>query len=160
MPWNKYKENFAESRFWKFVLSKIRCWSHLIDIYAIDCIRLKSSNKMIGLWSPFKDKRILKEILEEKLDNYPSWSKYKNRPELREELKGEVRKKLSRLKKRYDFVISYTNVKIYYNCLEELSKEFDIIVLPQNVNWRRPRTILFQNINELVNKLQKIYPIH
>lgn len=65
----KYKENSMESKSWKYVLRRIKQWLHLIDVYAIDCIRLKSSGKMLGLWSPSRDGQILKEILAEKLDS-------------------------------------------------------------------------------------------
>jgi hypothetical protein len=160
MSWIKYGGNFHEGRFWKVVLDKTRRWSALIDIYAIDCIRLKSTGQMIGLWSPSKDKAVLQEILREELDSYPSWSKYKNRPQLRNELREAVKSKLKELRKRYAFIVSFVNVKAYYNCLQELSTEFDLITLPKKVNWNKARAVQYQNVNELLRKLQEIHPVN
>jgi len=159
MSWNKYEGNFLEGRFWKFVLDKTKQWSSLIDVYAIDCIRLRSSGKMIGLWSPSKNKAVLQEILRERLDSYPSWSKYKDSPQLRDELREAIKSKLQKLRKRYEFIISFLNVKAYYNCLQELSTEFDLIALPKSVCWKKARAVPYQNINELLRKLQEIHPI-
>jgi hypothetical protein len=155
MPWVKYNGNVWKSNSWKYVRNKIRKWLDFVDIYAIDCIRLKSSNKIIGLWSPFKHEYILEEILKEKLDSYPSWNKYKNHPELREELKEEVRKKLLSLKSQYARIISVVNVKVYYNCLKEISEEFNIIVLPRVIDWRKPYASFYQGVEELVSEIQK-----
>jgi hypothetical protein len=172
MSWIKYKGNAWKSKRWKYLKDKIEkelkfvriqdenqkqnpSTKIVVDIYAIDCIKLKSSKRMIGLWSPFKDKHILEEIIEEGLDNYPSWDKYKNHPELREELKEEVKKKLLQLKDQYHHIFSVMNVKVYYNCLEELSKEFNIILLPRHVDWKKTFSIFYQGVDEFANELRK-----
>ena len=176
MPWIKYEGNAWKSKRWKYLKCRIekelnfvyiqddsqkpnQSTKIIVDIYAIDCIRLKSSNRMIGLWSPFKDNHIMEEILKEKLDRYPSWRIFKNHPELVEELKEEVRKKLLQLKNQYHHIFSVVNVKAYYKCLEELSKEFNIVLLPRNVekiSWKKPLRIFNRGVDELANELQKL----
>ena len=154
MPWIKYGFNFREGKFWKKVIESIRDSKHQIDIYAIDCIRLKSTGSMIGLWSPETNKKIFHEVFSNKLDNYPAWHKYKNKPNLREELKQEVRRRLEEVCQKYDKIISFTNVKVYYYCMKELAEEFNIIALPRSVNWKAPRAVAYENIDQLVNELE------
>jgi len=157
MPWIKYGINFENGTFWKIILKNIKSYLEFIDIYAIDCIKLKSSGRMIGLWSPYKDKNILDEIMIEKLDRYPAWEKYKNNPKAREELKIQVKNKLTLIRDKYKSIIAYLNVRVYYECIKEIIPEFHIILLPKNVPWRTPRvTYSQQYINELKDVLSKI----
>ena len=153
MSWVANNGDYTKGKMWKKVLELVEASPTEVDIYAIDCIRLKSNGKMIGLWSPSKNKRIMKEILEKKLDNYPAWGKYKNRPDLRDELRREVENKLKLLCKRYDRIISFTNVKVYNFCLRELASKFDIITLPATVDWKAPRSVPYKNIDELAHEL-------
>ena len=157
MPWIKYGKNFENGTFWKIVRKHIKPYLKFIDIYAIDCIRLRSSRRMIGLWSPYKDKEILDEILHEKLDSYPAWEKYKNNPKAREELKQQVRNKLVRLREVYESKVAYLNVRVYYECIKDLAPEFRIILLPKAIPWRTPRvTYSTKYVNELVHVLSEL----
>lgn len=159
MPWLNYGSNFREGKFWKKVIDSIKDSDHQIDIYAIDCIRLKSTGNIIGLWSPEKNKEIFNEVMSDKLDNYPAWSKYKNKSHLREELKQEVRSKLKEVHQKYDKIISFTNVKVYYYCLRELAEEFGLVALPRRVNWKAPRAVPYENIDQLVNELENVQKV-
>jgi hypothetical protein len=156
MPWIKYGRDFENGTFWKIVRKHIEPYLESIDIYAIDCIRLRSSGKMIGLWSPYKDKEIYDEILLEKLDSYPAWGKYKNNPKAREELKLQVKNKITQLRKAYELIVAYLNVRVYYECIGSLAQEFGIILLPKTIPWRTPRVAYsFRYVNELVQVMNK-----
>jgi hypothetical protein len=157
MPWINYGRNFENGTFWKIVRKHIKPYLKSIDIYAIDCIRLRSSGKMIGLWSPYKDKEILDEILLEKLDSYPAWEKYKNNPRAREELTLQVTDRLIQLRKVYESIVAYLNVRVYYECIKDLAPEFRIILLPKIIPWRTPRvTYSSRYVNELVHVLSEL----
>ena len=157
MPWIKYGRGFENGTFWKIVRKHIKPYLKFIDIYAIDCIRLKSSGRMIGLWSPCKDKKILDEILCEELDNYPAWEKYKSNSRAREELKLQVRNRLIYLREVYESIVAYLNVRVYYECIKDLAPEFQIILLPRTIPWRTPRvTYSSRYVKELVDVLNKL----
>ena len=157
MPWIRYGSNFENGTFWKIVRKHVKSYLKSIDIYAIDCIKLRSSGKMIGLWSPYKDKEILHEILHEKLDSYPAWEKYKNNPKAREELKLQVRDKLIQLREVYQSIVAYLNVRVYYECIKDLAPEFRIILLPQTIPWRTPRvTYSPRYLDELAHVLSEL----
>jgi len=94
MPWLTYRSGFEKGSLWRSVLKRIDAWRAGTDVYAIDCISLKSTGKMIGLWSPYSDNEVFEEILENNLDSYPSWSKFKTHPERQEELREQVDQKL------------------------------------------------------------------
>jgi hypothetical protein len=160
MPWIKYGINFENGTFWRIVLKNIKPYLEFIDIYAIDCIKLKSSDRRIGLWSPYKDKNILDEIMLEKLDSYPAWEKYKNNPKAREELKIQVKNKLILLRDKYKSIIAYLNVRVYYECIKDLIPEFNIILLPRYIPWKTPRvTYSLKYLNELLDELNKLFPL-
>lgn len=156
MPWIKYGSNFENGAFWKIVRKHINPYLRFIDIYAIDCIKLRSSGRMIGLWSPYKDREILDEILRERLDSYPAWGKCKNNPKAREELELQVTDSLVRLKKEYESIVAYLNVRVYYECINDLAQEFRIILLPKTIPWRTPRvTYSSRYLNELAQVLSE-----
>ncbi len=125
--WVKYKGDVKSIRTWKFILKKLKETKLIkkVDIFAIDCIRLNSTGKVIGIWSPFFDKEIMKEILTYNLDSYPSWEKFKKKKELLNELRENVKIKLKQISKKYDKIVCYVNVKGYFKVLASLSKEFN-----------------------------------
>jgi len=159
MPWLKYRSGFEKGGLWRSVLKRIDAWRAGTDVYAIDCIRLKSTGKMIGLWSPYSDNEVFEEILENNLDSYPSWGKFKTHPERQEELREQVDQKLSQIASRYSHFIAFVNVRAYYACLESLSRKYQITVLPRDISWRTPRGITNSQFDQLRLELQRRLPI-
>jgi hypothetical protein len=140
MRWLSYGSRFEESNFWKPILTCLNPYLPFIDVYAIDCIRLPSTNKPIGIWSPYKDERIFQEVMSYGLDSYPAWAKFKGNPLLLDELQESVEVCLNPLASQYQTIIAYVNVRAYYECLTRVVKNgFRIIVLPTDISWRFPR---------------------
>jgi hypothetical protein len=159
MPWIKYRSGFEKGSLWRSVLKRIDAWRDYTDIYAIDCIRLKSTAKMIGIWSPYSDNEVFQEILENNLDSYPSWSKFKPHPERQEELREQVDRKLSQIAYRYRHVIAFVNVRAYYECLESLSRKYKITILPRDISWLTPRGITNSQFDQLRLELHRRLPL-
>ncbi len=157
MNWNKYKQEYTKSRFWAATLSAISRWNNQLDIVAIDCIVLRSTGKMLGLWSPFVEKQALEEIVELGLDSYPSWSKYSHKPSLMRELYNAVDSRLSELSGKYDRIVAFINVKAYYQTLRELSSKYSIRLLPNRVAWKAARAVPYRNIAELRDYFRTIF---
>jgi len=65
------------------------------------------------------------------IDSYPSWSKFKTHPERQKELREQVDQRLTQIASRYHDVIAFVNVRAYYECLESLSRKYEITVLPR-----------------------------
>lgn len=154
MPWTKYGLNFAsKGRLWRILLRRIQNWRSEIDVYAIDCIRLKSTSHMIGLWSPFSEIEIFQEIVQENLDSYPSWTKYKNHPELVLELLNRVEITLESIACKYERIIAFINVRAYRECLENIAPKYRIKMLPVQISWRTPQMLTNNQFDELPNFL-------
>lgn len=135
------------------MLEGIQAWRYRVDIYSIDCIRLKSTQQVLGLWSPYKEPEILHEIITSCLDSYPAWSRYKTNEKMTLELENAVRRELLRIANWYEKIISFVNVKAYYSCMLKLSREFDIVALPRKVDWKAARAVPCRNLNELKETL-------
>lgn len=156
MSWRKYGLDFIEGRFWKVTLAAISAYLRHVDVYAIDCIVLPSTSQMLGLWSPFTERDVLKEILDLGLDSYPSWSRFEKRPQLRQELKNAVETRLHDLSQKYEQIVAFVNVKAYHETLRELSTTYAMQVLPRNVDWSAARAVPYKNIDELRDCLENI----
>lgn len=149
MNWQKYRFDFENGRFWRIVLHGIQPWRTWLDIYSIDCIKLKSTEQMLGLWSPYKEREILWEIITNGLDSYPAWARYKTNESLKMELESAVRRRLLGLENEYRKIISFLNVKAYHECISKLSNEFGIVALPIKVDWTAARAVPCRNLREL-----------
>jgi hypothetical protein len=114
---------------------------------------------MIGIWSPYSDHEVFEEILQYDLDSYPSWSKFKNRPERQAELKEQVDRKLRQIAPHYPHLIAFVNVRAYYECLCDLSRKFRITVLPRDISWRTPRAITNEQFDQLIHEFKRILPL-
>jgi hypothetical protein len=156
MNWQNYGLDFEGSRFWRIVTDGIQAWRSCVDLYAIDCIRMKSTQRMLGLWSPYKDRAVLHEIITERLDNYPAWAKYKENQALQRELENAVREQLARIAHRYRRIIAFLNVRAYHECISRLSNEYEIIALPRKVDWRAARAVPCRNLGELREALSTV----
>jgi hypothetical protein len=156
MNWLNYGLDFETGRFWKTVLRGIQAWRYCVEIYAIDCIRLKSTQRVLGLWSPYNNPEILREIITCRLDSYPAWSRYKTNELLMLELENAVRRELSRIADQYEKVVSFVNIKAYYRCLRRVGREFDIVTLPREVDWKAARAVPCRNLNELAEILNRL----
>jgi hypothetical protein len=156
MNWQKYGCHFENGRFWRIVLQNIEPWRDWLDIYSIDCIKLESTQEMLGLWSPYKDDNVLREIMTKRLDSYPAWATYENNDDKKTELENAVRQKLKRLTQGYLTGVSFLNVRAYHECIQKLSNEFRIVALPRRVDWKAARAVPYRNIDELKKTLQSI----
>jgi hypothetical protein len=153
MNWVNYGMNFESSRFWKIVLTEIQPWRRWIDVYSIDCIRLHSTDEVLGLWSPYKNRETLREIITHRLDSYPAWGRYQRNEQRRIELEEAVRGVLFRIANKYIKIVSFVNVKAYHKCLFKLSSEFGIVALPRKVDWKAARAVPHRNLHELKETL-------
>lgn len=156
MNWGNYGSSFENSRFWKTVLRGIQPWRHCVDVYSIDCIRLKSTHQVLGLWSPYKNQEILNEIITCRLDSYPAWARYRANEKMTLELENAVKRELLQIANLYRKIISFVNVKAYYNCMLSLSREFGITTLPREVDWKAARAVPCRNLDELKETLNDV----
>jgi len=157
--WIKYGGKIKNIRTWKYITNILKRNNLLkhIDLYAIDCIRLISTKKLIGLWNPKKDKKIMKEILTYKLDSYPSWEKFKRNPRLLYELLEAVERKIRNISKKYKLIVGYINVKAYYLVLKKLSLKYKNIKLVEFECFSPYSFFKKQNVRKLINLVYNIY---
>lgn len=113
------------------MLGGIQSWRYCLDIYSIDCIRLKSTHQVLGLWSPYKNREILHEIIASRLDSYPAWARYQTNEKMTIELENAVRRELLQIANRYKKIISFVNVKAYYKCMLRLSQNLALLRYPE-----------------------------
>ncbi len=123
-PWVKYKGCINKVKTWNRILTLLekKRLKRKVEVYAIDCIVLKSTGNPIGIWNPKKHNKIMNEILKYKLDSYPSWEKFKKNPNLFNRFQTIVKKHLINLSKKYDKIVAYVNVKAYYLALLKAKK--------------------------------------
>jgi len=89
-----------------------------VDLAAIDCI----TNPTTGL--PFGIVAKRSQRLTIGKDEKPDPDKF-------DPLVKEIKRKLRKMSSRYDRMISYLNVRSYWDALESVREEFDITMLPR-----------------------------
>jgi len=154
--WVKAKGKIENIRTWKYIINILKENNLLdyIDLYAIDCIRLKSTGKPIGIWNPLNDKEIMREILTYNLDSYPSWDKFKKNSSLLIELQESVESRIKELLEKYRLIIGYINVKAYYIVLKEISKKYDRVKLIDLGYFSPFAFYKKENIRKLINSIR------
>ena len=137
---------------WRYVLKRIGPLRAHLELAAIDCITNPKTGKPFGI---VHEKE---QHLTIGLDERPNERKLPL-------LIRAVRDKLRLLASRYNYIIAYINVKVYWKALLAVRDEFKIILLPslyyKEENWdvRRsrigPRGAFYVYIEELVNTLKQ-----
>jgi hypothetical protein len=72
------------------------------------------------------------------------------------ELENAVKRELLQIANLYRKIISFVNVKAYYNCMLSLSREFGITTLPREVDWKAARAVPCRNLDELKETLNDV----
>jgi hypothetical protein len=146
------KKPYTDGPTWKFVLRHLEPYEGHLDIAAVDCI----TNPRTGLPYGIVSRR--NQRLTVGKDERPDPRKF-------DPLVKEIRRKLRRMSTRYDRVISYLNVRLYWNAVESIRDEFDITMLPRiyarNKVWNSkklrmgPIGMFKTEIHDLVHEVEK-----
>jgi len=120
------KKPYSEAPTWKFIMKRIEPWLDHVDLAAVDCIINPRTNKPFGIVTRRQERLTVGK------DERPDPAKLPG-------LTIEIRKKLERLSPKYTQVVSYLNVKTYWQAVQALSDDFGIEMLPsiyhKNENW-------------------------
>lgn len=111
------KKPYTEAPTWRFIMKQIKPWLGQVDLAAVDCITNPKTNKPFGIVTQRQQHLTIGK------DERPD-------PEKLPALTIEIRKKLDRLTPKYSHVVSYLNVKSYWNAIAQVSEEFGIEMLP------------------------------
>jgi len=143
---------YSASPTWKYVLKKIAPLRAYVELAAIDCITNPKTGKPFGI---VHEKE---QYLTIRLDERPN-------PRKLSILIPAIRSKLKLLASRYDYIIAYINVKVYWKALLAVRDEFKITLLPslyyKEENWDvkksgiGPRGAFYVYVGELVNTLKQ-----
>lgn len=139
--------DFRLSRTWRYIMKNVTPYKKYITLAAVECIP-DENNEPFGILVEGEFHKTKGKSM------YPGWVGYSKQPERLEKLKRKVLEKLQNLRKEYDYLIAYVNVKAYRMALEyakENGVDIDII----NLKFNRGSFNKKANVNKLLSKIRE-----
>jgi hypothetical protein len=134
---------------WRYIAKSISPWRNHVDVGAIDCIVCPISGKPYGIVMEWEQDLTVSRDEKPTRNNFPS-------------LVEQIARRLEILSPRYDRILSYLNVRVYWDAVQSLQARFAIRMLPRifqdSRNWNSahagigPRGAFYKYSYELTNE--------